>query len=324
MLSQCRICRVRADHPHFLVREMMFGSGEEFQYFECSSCGCLQIAEVPANLSKYYPKDYYSFSRPTAGSPLKRRLRRFRTAYLLGRGNGIGRMLAWRYTPPPKVARRMEWLRRAGAAPDDSILDVGCGGGHHLLRLFDLGLSNLTGIDPYLDRDIHYPGGVVIWKRELSEQDGAYDFIMLHHSFEHMPDPFAALSDVRRLLKPGHCALVRIPVTGCEAWRIYGPHWVSLDAPRHLFLYNDKSMRILAEAAGLRLEEVVYDSTGRQFWGSELFRRGIPLSENGAGGADAPDGIFSAQELRSFEERAEALNRDGRGDIACFYLRRPV
>lgn len=46
-----------------ILPEMMFGFGEEFAYFECSKCGCLQISEIPVDISKYYPSDYYSFSQ---------------------------------------------------------------------------------------------------------------------------------------------------------------------------------------------------------------------------------------------------------------------
>lgn len=31
---------------------------DEFDYFECSNCGCLQIKEIPENIGKYYPDNY--------------------------------------------------------------------------------------------------------------------------------------------------------------------------------------------------------------------------------------------------------------------------
>ena len=41
---------------------MMFGLREEFGYFQCSSCNCLQIDEFPKDISKYYStENYYSF-----------------------------------------------------------------------------------------------------------------------------------------------------------------------------------------------------------------------------------------------------------------------
>ena len=60
MNTQCRICNNSNDNQVYLVKEMMFGFPDEFVYFKCSNCGCLQISEEPADISKYYPTDYYS------------------------------------------------------------------------------------------------------------------------------------------------------------------------------------------------------------------------------------------------------------------------
>ena len=50
---------------------MMFGLREEFEFFECGNCGCVQIAEVPANLAKYYPEEYAAetFNASTTKKP---------------------------------------------------------------------------------------------------------------------------------------------------------------------------------------------------------------------------------------------------------------
>jgi hypothetical protein len=67
--------------------------------------------------------------------------------------------------------------------------------------------------------------------------------------------PGSGLRDVHRLLKPGHYAVVRIPVVA-RAWREYGDNRVQLDAPRHLFLYPAQTFKSLAEEAGFAVDEV--------------------------------------------------------------------
>ena len=52
-----------------------------------------------------------------------------------------------------------------------------------------LGFTNLTGIDPFLESDIYYPNGVKVLRKGISELEGTYKVIMLHHSFEHMSEP---------------------------------------------------------------------------------------------------------------------------------------
>lgn len=41
----------------------MFGFKDEFRYQECSFCACLQIAEFPENIMKYYPPYYYAYTQ---------------------------------------------------------------------------------------------------------------------------------------------------------------------------------------------------------------------------------------------------------------------
>lgn len=68
--SLCRICDNENLNQAYQLKEMMFGIRDEFTYFECSVCGCLQISEFPEDISKYYPQDYYSFSESSSTPPL--------------------------------------------------------------------------------------------------------------------------------------------------------------------------------------------------------------------------------------------------------------
>ena len=105
--------------------------------------------------------------------------------------------------------------------------------------------------------------------------------------------------------------ICRIPVATAWAWREYGEHWVALDAPRHLFLHTEDSMRRLAVASGFRIERVVYDSTSFQFWGSEQYRLGIPLMDPRSHHVDPKRSPFGKAQIAEWERRAEELNRRG-------------
>ena len=84
----CRICKNRSKNPIYIAREMMFGFRDEFCYFECSGCGCLQITKIPDNINKYYPKHYFEETGANKVNTnlvnLKRFLIRQRTCHLLG------------------------------------------------------------------------------------------------------------------------------------------------------------------------------------------------------------------------------------------------
>jgi SAM-dependent methyltransferase len=314
-LMPCRICNNAQDNHFHAVTEMMYGTREEFTYVECSACGSLQIVEFPNDLSKYYPADYYSFGtrRYHSGGigALARKLRN--AGYFLD--SSTARAALDRLAPNPPM-RALGLLRPTRQA---RILDIGCGAGDLINALADLGFTNLLGIDPFLQADVR-GGGLEIRKCPLEDLRGTlWDVIMLHHSFEHMPDPAGALRTVAGLLSESGSCLIRIPVVAW-AWKTYGANWVEMDAPRHLHLHTQQSMALLAKASGLRISHVEFDSDEFQFWGSELYKRGIALSSLGRG--QMLETLFSAAELKDFRSKARRLNAKKQGDRAAFFLTR--
>lgn len=318
-MRRCRICGVEGDHHTHRAREMMFGFRDEFRYIECVSCGCLQISEIPQNLSRYYPGDYYSYSpgKKRSRGRFQSYLKRQRALYQLHRRGAAARLFSV-FDPPREY---FGWLQQARVGIQSRILDVGCGSGKFLLKLEAHGFSRLCGVDPFIAADIDYGNGVRVLKRELGEIDGEFDFILLNHSFEHVSRPLEALRQVRRLLVPGRLALLRIPVAGSFAWKTYRTDWVQMDPPRHLYLHTPRSLEILAGQAGLKIAEVVFDSTEFQFLGSEQYRMDIPLRHRDSYFDGRNRTLFSRRQIHEFKIRAEDLNRRGEGDQACFFLR---
>lgn len=312
----CRICGSTGPHQTHRAREMMYGSNEWFDYIECSDCGCLQIADIPADLGRHYRDDYYSYRDLTPQrSGVKARLTRMRDRYALTRKGMAGRLLNTAYP-----TREFALYKPIRLRTHSRVMDVGCGGGHLLDRMAASGLTQLVGVDPFVQADTHTALGIPILKRSLGDMSGAYDLIMFHHSFEHIPDQHETLQQAARLLAPGGCCMVRIPTVSSLAWQHYGADWVQLDAPRHLYLHSVDSLKRLADRAGLQLRKITYDSTAFQFWGSEQYRQGIPLrSEHSY--AEHPDKApFSPQDMARWQQQADTLNHENQGDQATFYL----
>jgi SAM-dependent methyltransferase len=278
----------------------------------------LHIKDIPPNLSKYYPENYYSFERHQY-SWLSRYLRNQRTAYQLYGTNVIGMWMSKIAGDYSDLSYRKGWFSKASVSRDSRILDVGCGSGKLLRRLRALGFTKLTGLDPFIEEDIRV-GNLVIYKKNLRDLQGPFDFVMLHHSFEHMPEPLEALKTIRRILNAGSYVLIRIPVAS-DAWRTYGVNWVQLDAPRHLYLHTVDSMHLMANQAGFEIAEVVFDSTSYQFVGSEgNIHKQIGRS-NSTDKPISPARAINSKRLREFRKKSDELNARGLGDQACFYLR---
>lgn len=329
-VSHCRICGNSRNNRDFYVKEMMFGYQDIFRYFQCSNCECLQITEFPKNIAKYYPSNYHSSmpeqSQPRTGHSIKRFLRLKRDEAALLKKRGFGRVLQnifpWDKDRIAAVNEILDFgqLARRNICFNTKILDVGCGQGFFLNNLHSIGFNKLTGIDPFIEREVFYNNGIKIFKKWIHDIDEVFGLIVFNHSFEHMPDPLEVLRSVSRILhKKGMCR-IRIPIVPSYAWEKYGVNWVQLDAPRHFFLHSIKSIQILTEKAGLQLEATIYDSTALQFWGSEQYLRNIPLRSSSSHWVSPENSIFSPQDIKVFQDRASELNQKKQGDQAAFYI----
>lgn len=91
---KCKICGAESNHKEYRVKEMFFGTAEEFNYFECENCQCLQITEIPDNLGDYYGNNYYSFSVPKLPEVKPKEINETR---ILDVGCGAGKWLLEQY-----------------------------------------------------------------------------------------------------------------------------------------------------------------------------------------------------------------------------------
>jgi len=320
-MQACRICNNSKGNKTHIAREMMFGMRDEFEYLECGECGCLQILKIPDNLSKYYPSDYNPFDgiKNIHDDFIKSRLKIQVSKYCLyGKKFVIGWMLSNMYN-----YGFLSKIRNLDLDLNSKILDIGSGGGTILIYLSKHGFENLTGVDPFIEDDIIYDNGVRIIKKDLYDVEEKYDFIMLNHSFEHMPESLSVLKKLNQIILPGKYVLIRIPVADCYPWRKYNVNWIALDPPRHLYIHTTKSMELLAKKAGFQLANIIYDSNEKQFWGSEQYLKDIPLLDKRSYFQNPKNSIFSKKQIKEFRAKTIELNKNKDGDAACFYLYKP-
>lgn len=322
----CAVCGEGREYTELRAREMMFGYREEFLYRSCGRCGCLQLVDAPTDWARYYPPEYYAYRDdhwpvPRPG-PLKRYLKAKRLDHHLGRRTLLGAVATTAFGPLRPDDPVLDQARaHGGLSSATPVLDVGCGRGDRLLDWSYYGFTDLTGVDPHVDRDLRYPSGVTVLRTSALDLDRRAGLILLSHSFEHMDRPGEVLTRLASLLLGGGVILLRIPLAASLARERYRENWVQLDAPRHLFLHTPASIRLLAVQSGLEVTDVVYDSSAFQFWGSEQYVRDIPLADPRSYAVDPDGGVFSPEEIRGFEEEARRLNAECRGDQACFVLR---
>ena len=315
---KCRICGSERAHKVHQAREMMYGTRDVHSYIECGDCGCLQIEHIPVDMGRYYGANYYSFNQPTK-SHLRRWLASQRDRYAVLGSGVVGRILNSK-----SPTSQFDFLQpiQDSITEGTRVLDVGCGAGQLLRSLRSAGMTNVIGVDPFLDSDIEVSGQCLVRKANLGDMVGPFDLIMLHHSFEHMPEQQGTLQAVNSLLSPDGICLVRVPLVSSKAWRQYGVNWVQLDAPRHFYLHTSNSLTLVAERAGFECFDIRYDSGAFQFWGSEQYVRDIPLRDPSSYAINPSNSPFVASEIAQFALEAARLNSINDGDQAAFYLRR--
>ncbi len=314
----CRICGSQINGRWYRVKEMMFGLRDEFLYFQCSHCECLQIAAIPENIAKYYPGNYYSLKEHdgTKFSGLRGRLRRLTLSALIFNRNGFDRFIRKFYS-----SISLQVLRDLKVTTDTSILDVGCGSGRKFLYpLAELNFQKIAGCDPFLEHGIEYANGLKIHKSDIFGMEGKWDIITYHHVFEHVPDPLENLMKVNELLTESGICILRMPTVSSFAWEHYREHWVQLDAPRHYFLHSIKSVQYLAAKAGMNLFKLEFDSTYKQFADSERYLLGESLRSPRKRGL--LNFIKRKMKKMRYRNMANKLNKFQKGDQAVFFLRK--
>lgn len=316
---QCKICSNVKNNKVLVIKEMMLGLNENFNYFKCNQCHCIQIASIPDNLGKYYPSNYYSY-QSKSDVPKKSFFYKLMFDYYTGyKRTIVGKILSKKI----KSATFHTWFKVLAIYDRNTkILDVGCGGGELLKDLFKAGFKNSTGIDPFNKQDIIYNKSLKILRQDLLDHTEKYDLIMLHHSLEHMPFQQKTIEKIRALLNPNGQVLIRIPIVSDYLMEKFGTSVVSLDAPRHLFIHSIKSIEQLLLANKFSIEKKIYDAKPFSFMASEQYSKGISMYNDSRSYYEKnQSSIFSQEAINAYKEEIKMLNKNELSDTVCLYLK---
>jgi 2-polyprenyl-3-methyl-5-hydroxy-6-metoxy-1,4-benzoquinol methylase len=232
----CPVCGGAGAHRLTTTDRNRRIGGERFEYRACRACATLYLANVPDDLGRYYPPDYYPIGAEHAAIESERAkvalLRRFAPGGpLIEIGPGAGGFAG--------EAQRSGYHVRAIEMDERACL-----------HLRALGVQTVHSAAPH---------------RALAEMASSRA-IVLWHVFEHLTEPVALLRAAAANLQPGGVLAVAVPNPGAFGLRVLGARWPHIDAPRHLQLVPAATLVRLAGEAGLApLALTGSDRTGRDW-----------------------------------------------------------
>ena len=186
----CPICNNGENNKQFMVKEMQQGLREEFEYVECSNCGCLFIKEIPDNIEKYYDLNYGSH---VESNSLSYKIYDSTYPSFINGNKLISLVLGRFFSPFNHFLKNL--IDKKIISKNDSILDIGCGSGKFLVILKRAGFEDLTGVDLFIDEE-NLKDGVKIYQESLEDfkPNRKYDVIFSNHAFEHMDNQLENLN----------------------------------------------------------------------------------------------------------------------------------
>lgn len=277
---KCFVCGTEGESLYAGMHDRSFGAPGEWGLRRCPLPACrliwLDPQPIPEDVGKAY-QTYYTHSQPAPGASLIRdsvyavwnSYLRVRLGYRHGTGPTWRMILAPLALLHPGGIDELDSAAMYLRAPTSraKVLDVGCGSGTLLARMKSLGWdAEGVEIDPGGVAAAR-ARGVTVHQGQLADAqfpDSHFDAIHSAHVIEHLYDPVALLRECFRIVKPGGKLVIITPNTASWGHRKFGRAWLNLDPPRHLILFNARTLQVAAEKQGFMIERL--DSTVRSAW----------------------------------------------------------
>jgi 2-polyprenyl-3-methyl-5-hydroxy-6-metoxy-1,4-benzoquinol methylase len=215
-------------------------TNQSFEYRRCVSCRTTYLLDVPGDLGRYYPEDYYAL--PSA-------------AVLDSAAGG--------------EASKLALLRPFVSG--GRLVEIGSAFGVFALAAKRAGFD-VTAIE--MDRRCcKYLEDVVgvravcsdVPEKALTEV-GPTAAIVLWHVLEHLPRPWDVLEQAAARLESGGVLALAMPNPDALQFRLLGARWAHVDAPRHLFLIPFAALRNRAEKLGFEVGHVTTSDPAGRYW----------------------------------------------------------
>jgi 2-polyprenyl-3-methyl-5-hydroxy-6-metoxy-1,4-benzoquinol methylase len=265
----CNLCHHSDATLVYQVSDWLFNKSENIsRLVRCDNCGLVYQNPRPAEdeIGKFYPPEYELFEVEKEKKKTSRLMQRVMQY-------GI------------EKRRRVVMREKNGGA----LLDVGCATGIFLETMQKSQQWELKGVEisdhaASIAREQKNLDVITGTLEQAKFSDGQFDVVTLWDVLEHLHDPASNLQEIHRIMKPGGVIVLRVPNGGSLDARLFGPYWAGLEPPRHLFIFDQKTLTAFLINAGFKVKRISCEIgsyptfvLSLRFW---MTGRGVP-SERG-------------------------------------------
>lgn len=242
MTETCKIC---GDRTLPFLRDLFddrHGFIGRFAINRCEGCGfCQTVPEIPADkigevYTQYYPRKNLIDIEDIKQHPI----------------NLLPECERWWMG----VNNTAHYHIKAGSR----VLDIGCGDCTSVREIEAMGAEGY-GIEPDQNiRPIVEALGLKVHIGlfdEVPYPDNFFDYITMSQVLEHIHHPIELLASFQRILKDDGEIILGVPNVDARLRSKYGRRWLNWHVPYHINHFSRKSLELLAEKSGYRLETIL-------------------------------------------------------------------
>jgi SAM-dependent methyltransferase len=222
---------------------------------QCRRCGLRRLNPRPGpdDIGAYYSTGWYN---AFAGRPRSPRHQRFWDLMRDAASRPADASLASRLARPflgPLARHQFDMNVELDGRRGLRVLEVGSGFGDVLIYLKSRGCEVLgTDLAPSA-AEVGRANGVEIRIGNLADlrlPAESFDFGLMCHSLEHVPDPNVEIAELHRVLKPGAQLQIAVPNGAAVRLAMDGPDWWHFSHPLHFWYFDEASLRELVRKHG--------------------------------------------------------------------------
>ncbi len=238
--THCPVCKNTSIQSAFSAKDHTV-SKLMFVVYKCNDCEALFTQDIPSQdaIAAYYASENYISHSDTQKGFI----------------NKLYHLIRKRTLNSKKKLISSETGMKSG-----NILDVGCGTGAFLNTMQQADWK-ATGLEPdeatrLKAKLLHHIE--VLPSNEIYKLPAVtYDAITLWHVLEHVHELHEYTEQLKNILNVSGKLFIAVPNYTSYDSKFYKENWAAYDVPRHLYHFSPKSMNILMEMHGLKVEKKI-------------------------------------------------------------------